>query len=90
MSVAAKKKFKPEVNTALCKECLYCVEVCEPGIFENSGLFNQAGYRYIVSKRPELCNGCMKCFTICPDFAITVEEVIDMLAQPGETAPDKP
>jgi NAD-dependent dihydropyrimidine dehydrogenase PreA subunit len=86
MSETRKKRFRPEVNSALCKECQYCREVCEPGVFESSGLFNQAGYRYIVPKHAESCNGCMKCFTICPDFAITVEEVLDMLAQPGDAA----
>jgi NAD-dependent dihydropyrimidine dehydrogenase PreA subunit len=90
MNQATKRQFKAEVNSALCKECLYCVEVCEPAVFENSGLFNQAGYRYIVAKRTENCNGCMKCFTICPDFAITVEEVMDILAQPGEAASESP
>ena len=85
MNQVSKRQFKPEVNPALCKECQYCCEVCEPGVFESSGLFNQAGYRYIIPKRPEMCNGCMKCFTICPDFAITIEEVMNVLAQPGET-----
>ena len=75
MSEAKKRRFKPEVNSALCKECGYCSEVCEQGVFENSGLFNKAGYRYVVSKYPENCNGCMKCFTICPDFAVTVEQI---------------
>jgi NAD-dependent dihydropyrimidine dehydrogenase PreA subunit len=88
MSESKKKRFLPEVNSALCKECQYCREVCETGVFESSGLFNKAGYRYIIPKNAELCNGCMKCFTICPDFAITVEEVMDIIAQPADVAGD--
>lgn len=74
MSEPKKKNFIPEVNAALCKECGYCIEVCEPLVFENSGAFNQAGYRYIVAKYPEKCTGCMKCFTICPEFAVQVNQ----------------
>jgi len=74
MSEAKKKIFNPQVNSALCKECGYCCEVCEQGVFENSGMFNQAGYRYFISEHKEKCNGCMKCFLICPDFAILVEQ----------------
>ena len=73
MTQTGKKRFKVEVISALCKECSYCREVCEQGVFESSGLFNQAGYLYLEAKQDENCNGCMKCFMICPDFAITVE-----------------
>ena len=73
MTQAGKKRFKVEVNSTLCKECDYCREVCEPGVFESSGLFNKAGYLYVQAKQDENCTGCMKCFMICPDFAITVE-----------------
>jgi NAD-dependent dihydropyrimidine dehydrogenase PreA subunit len=86
MSKTRKKRFRPEVNSALCKECQYCREVCETGVFESSGLFNKAGYRYIIPRHAEKCDGCMKCFTICPDFAITVEEVVDILAQSADAA----
>jgi formate dehydrogenase (NADP+) beta subunit len=75
MSETRKKKFRPAVTTMLCKDCGYCREVCEHGVFENSGLFNQAGYRYVIPKHAENCNGCLKCFQICPDFAILVEQV---------------
>lgn len=75
MSETQKKRFKPEVNSALCKECGYCCEVCGQKVFENSEMFNQAGYRYIIPKHAENCNGCMQCFLICPDFAILVEQV---------------
>jgi NAD-dependent dihydropyrimidine dehydrogenase PreA subunit len=80
-----KRHFRPEINSALCKECGYCCEVCEKEVFENSGLFNTAGYRYMVPKRAEECNGCMKCFLICPDFAITVEQIEDNPVSPAES-----
>jgi len=82
MTQAGKKRFKVEVNSALCKECDYCREVCEPGVFESSGLFNKAGYLYMEAKQDENCTGCMKCFMICPDFAITVESREENASQP--------
>ena len=68
-----KKPFKAEVNVALCKECGYCREVCPQEVFEMSGSLNTSGYHYMVAEHAENCNGCLKCFHICPDFAITVE-----------------
>ena len=82
MTQAGKKRFKVEVNSALCKECDYCREVCEPGVFESSGLFNKAGYLYMEAKQDENCTGCMKCFMTCPDFAITVESREENASQP--------
>jgi NAD-dependent dihydropyrimidine dehydrogenase PreA subunit len=73
MTETGKRTYKVEVNSARCKECDYCREVCEPSVFESSGLFNKAGYLYMVVKHEENCTGCMKCIAICPDFAITVD-----------------
>jgi NAD-dependent dihydropyrimidine dehydrogenase PreA subunit len=74
MTQAGKRIYKVEVDSALCKECDYCREICEQGVFASSGLFNKAGYVYMNAEHVENCSGCMKCATICPDFAITVEQ----------------
>lgn len=74
MNEPQKRRFKVEVESALCKECEYCIEVCPKEVFANSGRLNTSGYRYIIAAHSEDCNGCLKCFMICPDFAITVEE----------------
>jgi NAD-dependent dihydropyrimidine dehydrogenase PreA subunit len=68
-----KKHFKPEVTVAMCKECGYCVEVCSQEVFEPASGLNSSGYHYMVVKHAENCNGCLKCFQICADFAISVE-----------------
>lgn len=73
MTQVGRRTYKVEVGSELCKACDYCCEVCEPGVFESSGLLNKAGYLYLAVKHEANCNGCMKCATICPDFAITVE-----------------
>ena len=68
-----KRHFMPEVTVALCKECGYCVEVCSREVFEPASGLNTGGYHYMVAKHAENCNGCLKCFQICPEFAISVE-----------------
>ena len=73
MSAPRKKRFVLEVNPALCKECAYCGEVCPQGVFEPSGSLNTSGYQYMSVAHSEKCNGCLKCFMICPDFAISIK-----------------
>lgn len=74
MSEPKKRRFTLEVNSALCKECSYCSEVCPQGVFVPSGSLNMAGYQYMIAAHGEKCNGCLKCFMICPDFAISIDE----------------
>ncbi len=64
-----------EISTDVCKACGYCSEVCTMGVFGTSEAFNAIGYQPAVALHPENCVGCLKCFAICPDFAITVRGV---------------
>ena len=66
------RDYAVEVNPAVCKDCGYCLEVCELGVFARSEQFNAAGYQPAVADRSERCIGCLNCIYICPDFAITV------------------
>lgn len=77
MNQPRKRQYEVEVESKLCKECEYCREVCPEAVFEKPGAVNTSGYRYMVPAHAEKCNGCLKCFMICPDFAITVEEEAD-------------
>jgi NAD-dependent dihydropyrimidine dehydrogenase PreA subunit len=69
------RRFEVVVNTENCKECGYCVEVCEVGTFGPAEGFNVKGYRPVECKSSDWCVGCFKCFFSCPDFAIDVKEV---------------
>ena len=64
--------FTVNVTPERCKECGYCLEVCHMGVFGVSSTFNASGYKPTVVANAERCVGCMRCFTICPDFAISV------------------
>lgn len=61
--------FTVEVNTAYCKGCEICVQVCPKDVLAmNDRLKAQ------VIKITD-CTGCLSCEIYCPDFAINVEEV---------------
>ena len=75
MQTAKKKKVMTvTVNAELCKGCGYCEEQCAKGVFDVAEACNSQGYHYRVAARPQDCVGCLTCFMICPDFAITVRE----------------
>jgi len=60
-----------------CKGCELCVDTCPLTMLEMSSDYNQKGYRYpIVSPgRQHDCTNCGFCQSVCPDFAIVVEEI---------------
>jgi NADPH-dependent glutamate synthase beta subunit-like oxidoreductase len=64
-----------EISADICKACGYCGEVCTMGVFGTSEAFNAIGYQPAMALHPENCIGCLKCFAICPDFAITIRDV---------------
>jgi formate dehydrogenase beta subunit len=68
------RNFEVVVNTASCKECGYCTEVCSMEVFGPAAGFNARGYRPMEIKSSDWCVGCFKCFFSCPDFAIDVRE----------------
>lgn len=66
------RRFSVEVDTAACKGCQYCAEVCKLEVFAPATFYNERGYRPLVAAAPERCIGCLDCFYACPDFAIQV------------------
>jgi len=66
------RQFTVEVNPDLCKECGYCKEVCSLNVFTPSDTFNPGGYRPVTAKDTDRCVGCLKCLSICPDFALSI------------------
>jgi formate dehydrogenase beta subunit len=69
------RKFEVILNTEYCKECGYCEEVCQMGVFTPTALFNAKGYRPMEVKTSKWCCGCFRCYFACPDFAIDIKEV---------------
>jgi 2-oxoglutarate ferredoxin oxidoreductase subunit delta len=71
------REFKPDFSSEACKGCLICVYVCEkmgPGILKGSSERTAMGGVLPVAEGK--CLGCRWCERVCPDFAISVEEVV--------------
>jgi len=66
------RAFDVHVDPALCKECGFCKEVCRFDVFARTSEFNAGGYRPYRAENSQGCVGCLECFYVCPDFAITV------------------
>ena len=54
-----------------------CIDQCDSGVLSTSQNRNAKGYLATEASDPDSCSGCMRCEMICPDMAITVEDVGD-------------
>ena len=71
------KCWKVELRQDWCKGCYLCIEVCPiEGIFSRSEEIGERGFQ-VVTVDPENCTGCMLCELLCPDLAITIEELTE-------------
>ncbi len=71
---AAKKQFSVEIDASRCKACGYCAESCEKDVFVQVKEFNTQGYQPFSAALPGNCIGCLGCLSVCPEFAITIDE----------------
>ncbi|PRR81727.1 4Fe-4S dicluster domain-containing protein [Clostridium luticellarii] len=76
--------FYVEVDKNPCKECGYCIEVCPKKVFAAQKSFNDKGYRFVQVVEMEKCIGCLKCFYLCPDFAIDITKKEERVKQNEE------
>ena len=67
--------FQVTVYGDNCKACGYCTEVCKMSVFEPAKDFNKKGVKPIEVQKTERCVGCLKCFYVCPDFSIEIQEI---------------
>jgi NADPH-dependent glutamate synthase beta subunit-like oxidoreductase/NAD-dependent dihydropyrimidine dehydrogenase PreA subunit len=68
------RQFDVILDTEKCKECGYCADCCTVETFTPADFFNTKGYRPMEVKNSDNCVGCLKCFFVCPDFAINIHE----------------
>lgn len=63
------------LDEKLCKGCDYCVESCPSGVLAKSDKLSPKGYLIPKVENIENCVICRTCERICPDFAISVQEI---------------
>jgi len=68
------RRFSIAINTAYCKGCEICVQVCPKKVL---ALDDRQKARV---RAAEQCIGCLNCEIYCPDFAIEVEELEEAMA----------
>ena len=67
------RRFPVQIRQGRCKSCLYCVASCTAQVLSLSGSVNAHGYEVVTPLPDRRCTGCLRCVTICPDFAVVVE-----------------
>jgi len=61
------------IDSAKCKGCLLCVDVCPKKVLEtDEKQVNAKGYNPVICVDEEACTSCAICARICPDSVIEV------------------
>ncbi len=60
--------FLPRIDPKKCKQHGECVDVCPVNVFE-------AEDNEVVVANPADCLGCESCIAVCPEEAITLQEI---------------
>jgi 2-oxoglutarate ferredoxin oxidoreductase subunit delta len=63
------------VDVIWCKGCGLCIEECNRLVLGWSGDRNDKGHSYPQVKNADNCINCECCVVICPELAISLEEV---------------
>ncbi len=71
--------FEVVIDEKRCKGCSLCVIACNQDCLGTSASFNESGYYYpgILEGKQGDCTGCGACVKLCPDFAVTVYEILE-------------
>ena len=66
--------MKIHIDNTRCKGCGYRVEFCPNNVLKMSKEFNNRGYHFPVVMNIASCAGEGFCESICPDFALWIEQ----------------
>lgn len=60
--------YLPRIDSKKCKKHAECVDVCPVDVFEVDN-------DEIIVANPADCLGCESCISVCPEDAITLQEI---------------
>ncbi|WP_366923554.1 4Fe-4S binding protein [Metallumcola ferriviriculae] len=63
------------IHKEYCKACELCIHHCPQKILYLDSSINTLGHHPVAVKNPDKCTACGNCALMCPDMAITLEEV---------------
>ncbi len=66
-----------KIESDLCKGCDLCIESCPKHVYIKSSNENKKGVYLPCPVNEVECNKCHLCELMCPDQAITVEDIDD-------------
>jgi NAD-dependent dihydropyrimidine dehydrogenase PreA subunit len=58
------------VDTRRCTACGECVEACKRDVLKVRGIQRIFNDRHVHVVKPDACNACMACVSVCPDGAL--------------------
>jgi 2-oxoglutarate ferredoxin oxidoreductase subunit delta len=73
--IALVKRKRLKINEEFCKGCGLCILFCPNKSLQFKKGFNSKGFHPVILKGK--CNFCAKCYIVCPDCAIEIEELED-------------
>ena len=64
---------KVTISARYCKGCRLCIDVCPKNALKLTGKLTDAGIEIVEWDETQGCTACLRCATMCPDAAITIE-----------------
>jgi 2-oxoglutarate ferredoxin oxidoreductase subunit delta len=69
-----KKNVVIDIKKEWCKGCAICVDACQQKVLEMKGVYPEV---VLLAE----CTACGMCEVMCPDFAIAVNEVEELVTK---------
>jgi len=80
---------KVTISLKHCKGCKLCLAACPRKALKLTGKRTHSGVEVIAWDAAIGCTACLLCTTMCPDAAITIEEVPEKTSKKDAPSPGR-